>query len=425
MSEIPESGRRHGRATTRSLPGDRGKLGDLLSGKANGYGLIRLLMATSVVVSHSYPLGFGRLNMGLGRTGGQTDVGSMAVIGFFVLSGFMITASGRRLTIGRYAWHRALRIMPGLWVCLLVTAFAVAPWLYDWQHGTLSGFWTNPDGPLTYLRGTWNTSMSQGWDISGVMKTGQHRHTNYNNAFEGTLWSLRYEIACYVMVGVLAAGGVLRRARRTVPLLAAALWVLILMNLLDAKGWRGAPSEPTANWHLPLLGWLNSHWVVYLGFAFLVGAAFQLYKDKLPVNDLLALLCLGVMAASLVLGGFFVFGVPAFCYLAIWGGVRTPRWLHWVGRKNDYSYGIYIYGFMCQQVLVMHGFARHGLGVYILLSLAATFVCAWLSWHLVEGPALRLKHWTLPWFRRDGGNGITIPVQSTGPVAETAAAPVG
>ncbi len=372
---------------------NRGSLGAAMAGRSNGFGLIRLVLALAVVVSHSNPLGYGRLDPGTGWSGAQTNLGTLSVIGFFVISGFMITGSGLRLGIGRFAWHRALRLLPGLWVCLAVTAFLVAPVLYHHQHGSLAGFWSHPDGPLQYFAGMWNTSISNGFDIAGIMRTGVHQGTNYNAGFDGALWSLQYEIFCYVLVGLFALGGLLRRAPRTVALLAGALWVLILENLLDAPGLRGAPAEPTTLFDVPVLGPLSSHYIVYLGFVFLLGATMRLYRDRVPVNDLLALGCLVAAFGSMHYGAFFVVGCPAFAYLVMWLGVRLPKRLHRIGHTHDYSYGIYIYGFVVEQVLVMYHGTRWGQPAYLAMALVGTLVPAVLSCHLIEEPALKLKDW--------------------------------
>jgi peptidoglycan/LPS O-acetylase OafA/YrhL len=395
-----------------------------MSGRANGFGLIRLVLALSVVVSHSNPVGYGRPDVGSELFGNQVDLGKMAVVGFFAISGFMITGSGKRLSTGRYAWHRALRILPALWVCVALTAFVLAPVLYHGQHGSLAGFWTAKFGPFQYIEGMWNTSIGSGYDISGIMTMGVHRHTNFNGAFDGALWSLKYEIFCYVIVGVLAAGGVLARARKTVPLVTVGLWIMILMNLLDAKGWRGAPSEGTTAWNMPVLGWLSSHWVIYLGFVFLLGATFQLYKERVPVNDLLALSALAALACGLLLGGFFVIGYPAFAYLVIWAGVRMPKRLHWVGRQNDYSYGIYIYGFPVLQTLLMYHFTRYGHYAYVLAAIAITWALAWLSWHLVEDRAMSLRNWTsAPLLRRKAHAEAALARGAAAPAATAASGP--
>src|SRR5580658_74946 len=98
-------------------------LGDL-DLRNNSIGFLRFLFATMVIWSHAYGNGgFGydplaRLNPN-GATAGFLGVG-----GFFVLSGFLITRSYETVnSVGRFIWHRFLRIFPGFWVCLVVTAF--------------------------------------------------------------------------------------------------------------------------------------------------------------------------------------------------------------------------------------------------------------------------------------------------------------
>ncbi|WP_052707175.1 acyltransferase family protein [Streptomyces rubellomurinus] len=378
----------------RSLLRSRGTLAELFSGRANSFGLLRLLLASSVVVSHVYPLAWGHLDPLWEKSGQQTDIGKMAVIGFFVLSGFMITGSGRRSTIGRYSWHRALRILPGLWGSLVISTLVIMPLLYRWQHHTLNGFWNDPNGPKTYLLGTWNTSLTGGWDVSGVIHEGIRRGTNFDGSVNGALWSLKYEILCYIVVGLLAAGGVLLRARRFVPLAAVALWVLILNDWIEAPGWRGIPGDMGSGVNLPGLGSLSIHFIVHLGFVFLIGATFQLYRERIPINDALALASAVAFLATLRWGGVFVIGYPAFAYLLLWLAIRLPGPFQRIGRKRDYSYGIYIYGFTVEQALAMLGYAKYGKLGFLACALAGTVVLAALSWHLIESPVMKLKDWT-------------------------------
>ncbi|WP_432991002.1 acyltransferase family protein [Dactylosporangium sp. CA-233914] len=117
-----------------------GTLDTYYTGRDNGIGFIRLTLAGAVVVAHATSLGFGWEDLGRSLFRKQTNVGTLAVFGFFVLSGLLITRSAAHTPIGRFAWHRALRILPGLWMCLLVTAFVVAPAVALHERGTLAGF---------------------------------------------------------------------------------------------------------------------------------------------------------------------------------------------------------------------------------------------------------------------------------------------
>ncbi|MET9852906.1 acyltransferase [Streptomyces sp. NPDC006450] len=389
------------------LPGRRGTLGELYSPRANSFGVLRLVLASSVVLSHVWPIGWGPLDPLWTYSGAQTDVGKMAVVGFFVLSGFMITGSGARGTCGRYAWHRALRILPGLWGSLLVSALVVLPLLYAHLHGTTDGYWNHREGPVSYLQGTWNTSVSTHWDISGVLSEGKARGTNFDPGVNGALWSLKYEVFCYVMVGLLAASGALRRARRLVPLTAAVLGLLILRDWVTAPSPRGIPGDMRAAVQVPLLGSMSVHFLIHLCFVFLIGATFQLYRDRVPVHDGLALICAAVLGGTLVCGGVFVLGYPAFAYLLLWLAIRLPRPFRRIGRERDYSYGIYIYGFTVEQALALLGYARYGKPVFLLLAMAGTLLLAALSWHLVESQAMKLKNWTPRFVRGPGRRGST------------------
>ncbi|MFI9105575.1 acyltransferase family protein [Streptomyces fildesensis] len=369
----------------------RGTVAELFSGRNNSLGLLRLLLSVSVLVSHSLILGFGYKEPLARFSQGQTTLGTVAVFGFFVLSGILVTRSGSRLTIGRFIWHRALRLLPGLWACLLVTALLVAPFLFWRQHSNLTGFWDHPHGPLHYLHRNWGAG-SREYPISGVMETAKAHGLAYNTSFNGALWSLKLEIFCYLGVAVLVLTGSVLRSRRVVVAVALVLGWLVVADALKHPIRDGAPHAPHGgNLNLPLLGGLSMNWLVYLGLAFAIGALFELYKEHVPVSDPLAALAALVMLVSLHYGAFYALGVPAFAYLLLWLAIRLPRPFQRVGRKHDYSYGIYIYGFVVEQSLAALGGARWGFAAYLGLASAGTLVAAMLSWHLVEHPALGLK----------------------------------
>ncbi|MEV0134165.1 acyltransferase [Dactylosporangium sp. NPDC050688] len=377
-------------------PGRRlahGTLADLWNGRDNGIGAIRLGLAISVVLAHATSLGFGWEDLGQSLFQNQTNVGTLAVFGFFILSGLLITRSARHTTVGRFAWHRALRILPGLWVCLLVTAFVAAPVVALHQRDTLAGFWDGPKGPLQYVTGNWFTGVRQYGIQDLLADTPWGQEIGGNSVFNGALWSLVYETACYAAVAVLAVTAVLRRARWLVPVIAVILYGCILADQI--RGWtlEGPPAGHYGFIAPPLVGDVFAQWLIYLGALFLTGATIELYRDRVPIHDGLALACLVILAGSLLLGGFFVAGFPTLAYLLVWAAVRAPRRLRRVGAVNDYSYGIYIYGFLVQQLLATFGANRWGYLPYTALSLLITAVVAYASWHLVERRALALKDW--------------------------------
>jgi peptidoglycan/LPS O-acetylase OafA/YrhL len=100
------------------------KLGQAFDPRKNALNAWRLILAVGVIFWHSWPL--------TGHTIGYQPVvrllSEVWVDGFFTISGFLITASWmRRPRLKEYWTARGLRIFPGLWVCLVVTAFVIAP----------------------------------------------------------------------------------------------------------------------------------------------------------------------------------------------------------------------------------------------------------------------------------------------------------
>ena len=103
-------------------------LGDLASRRNNNFNLIRMLAATAVLVSHSYPLSQGStavepLSGWLGLS-----LGELAVITFFCVSGFFISLSRDRAPgLIDFVAARCLRIYPGLTLVLLLSVFLIGP----------------------------------------------------------------------------------------------------------------------------------------------------------------------------------------------------------------------------------------------------------------------------------------------------------
>ena len=380
--------------------------------RRNSIGFLRLMFASAVVVSHSRVLGFRELDPGESSTHHQTDLGKLAVFGFFVLSGYLISGSATRIGLGRYLWHRFLRIFPGLWVCLLLLAFVMAPLVCLHERGSLTGFWVHPGGPFDFVRANWWTGLRQ-------LAISDLRVNPIVGIFDGPLWSLAYEMLGYLAIAALAFSGVLTRARRLILVLVVAGWLYMVHYQTLTHSWTG-PHPAGVTITLPLLGALGTGNLVYLGFMFALGTAAQLYKERMSTHGALAAAALVVLLVSLRAGGFAVFGLPAFGYLVLWVAMRLRGPFQAVGRKRDYSYGLYIYAWPVQELLTMLNVPRWGLLVYTCLSLLGGLILAALSWHLVERPALRLKYWTPPdiraWRARqasviDPASGDHIPEQ--------------
>jgi peptidoglycan/LPS O-acetylase OafA/YrhL len=89
----------------------------------NSLNAMRLLLAVLVVVSHSWAIG----GFGAEPSLGGAHLGTWSVLGFFCISGYLITASRLGSSPTRFYRARALRILPAFVVCLVVIAAVLAP----------------------------------------------------------------------------------------------------------------------------------------------------------------------------------------------------------------------------------------------------------------------------------------------------------
>jgi peptidoglycan/LPS O-acetylase OafA/YrhL len=79
------------------------------------------------------------------------------------------------------------------------------------------------------------------------------------------------------------------------------------------------------------------------------------------------------------------------CYLALWLALNPRLPIIPAARFGDFSYGLYIYGWPVEEGVIWALGGRALWWQVLALALPAASALAFLSWHLVEGPALRLK----------------------------------
>jgi peptidoglycan/LPS O-acetylase OafA/YrhL len=113
-----------------------------------------------------------------------------------------------------------------------------------------------------------------------------------------------------------------------------------------------------------------------------------IWRPRLAIAWLVTILAVGGLWWSGVQEIAATLGLPVLVVLA--GTAATPV-LRRAGRFGDISYGLYIYAFPVQQTWVWLGGRGMSFAVGVLCCTAITVVLAWLSWRLVEQPALKLK----------------------------------
>lgn len=356
-------------------------LGDALRGHRNSLGLLRLVLASVVIFHHSFPLGGFGPDPLLALTHQQATLGSVAVAGFFAISGYLIAKSGMNADLLQFMWRRSLRIFPAFWGVLLFAALIVGPaiWLLD-GHSLAQYFSFGGGSPFSYLRANWDLSIGSYGIRDIFVDTTPYGQETHASVLNGSIWTLIYEWTCYLLIAVAVAFGVLVRAKVLVPIFTAVLLALQIVESVDPELFASA---------LPAIDPV----LVHLALTFMCGAVLAVYSKRVPFSDWLGALAGAVVLLTLAFGGFEVLGVAAAAYLVLYLGARLGGPLRAVGTKNDYSYGVYVYGFLVQQVLAYFGVYRWGYLPFSIIALVVTFGLAWLSWHAIEKRAMALKDW--------------------------------
>jgi len=312
---------------------------------------------------------------------------------FFFTSGFLISKSfERNSNLREYAWNRVLRIYPALIVCFVLSL--TATWL--------CGFFAGQEVPHGQF---------SAW-VLAQLTLGQFYNPPFISrppiwALNGSAWTITVELQFYVLVPLLYLWlGLARLPRRRSNLI---LGGLIAVFLLLRQVWPGTdpgfggalgPQIPAA---------LFVPWF----YMFLVGVLFQ--RNSAWLKSLLA--------------GRFVYVFIAYCALAVFaarhwqwslkdaphpvlfGGLAlvtfaaafsAPTLAQRLLRRNDVSYGLYIYNAPVINVLLLTGIlaGRVAEGV----ALGASLALGYASWVFIEKPALAFKRNPL-YSHRTAGSG--------------------
>ena len=327
----------------------------------NALNLFRLLFALTVLFVHSWS--FGRFTPHSSSFGPFTlhpsllsSAAGHAVDAFFIISGFLITASWlSRSSADSYLRARILRIWPAFTLAFLLsalfTALAAGP---DFFH---------------YLR----SIPKQSW-LTGIFTLDPfelERPLAFPNnpmphVVNGPLWTIRIEFAFYLAVALV---GSLNLFRFRSLILTFTLASIVLATWEEA--------------HVPF-AW--QRWARFASF-FSAGSLFYLYRHQIPRSLPLAIASLLIALAPLFFPISSFLTLPfAGSYLLFYLAFSAPPALCQFGSHIDLSYGTYLYGGILQQVYF--SLAPHpSPWLCFLFTLPACLALAALSWFLVEKPA--------------------------------------
>lgn len=346
-----------------------------VGGRDNNFNLLRVIAAAAVLVSHAYPISLGPgavepLSACLSMT-----LGGLGVISFFVISGFFISQSFENNSVLRFCMARLLRIYPGLLVVLLFTVLVIGPLF---TRLSIRDYLTDAN-TISYVPHNLSLKWLQ-YDLPGVFATNP-----YPAAINGSLWSLFYEVACYGIVVAVGALGISRRR----------WWFCAFLSIYASAYFGSKLFSPVHNYLLEHTAFMALHGLTW---PFVLGMAAYHFRQFL-VTPLHLFMCAGAGCVALLSyrSPFFLDAFVLFWSLLIfYVGYLSFKPLKMYNRCGDYSYGVYIYAFPCEQI----GAALWpGISPVVLMavSLPATLAFAVLSWHFIERRALAFRANAAAW----------------------------
>ncbi|WP_329742702.1 acyltransferase [Dyella sp. A6] len=283
----------------------------------NNFDALRLIGAFLVLVSHQFALS-GRWEP---RVVGDHSLGNLGVLIFFSISGYLVTSSWLSdPNILRFTARRTLRMAPALCVSMPLTWTVIAAF-------GLTGFPNNP------------------WHLTN-----------------GSLWTIKYEVACYALL--LVAGVATRRSS-----------IVLTASIFCYFVFSGLQSGETI--------------LAYFGLFFAAGSLLRAYPYLRKPLPSLVFLVLGyalIRIDQTKLGlAFVVSPLTVAVGLRSWPGLRN------ISKIGDLSYGIYIYAWPVQQIGVALIGRQTPYLELLSITVPVTLALATASWHLIEKKALRFK----------------------------------
>ena len=354
---------------------------DEQKGYGQGFDFMRIFLATAIIAWHTASL-TGHLEMA--RASAFWFFEYALVPMFFVLSGFLVAGSGMRLSTKNFVLNRAARIVPALFADIVFAALLIGP-LVTTLPANL--YFTGP----TFFTYFLNIAGWVHYSLPGVFAS------NPSPAVNGALWTVPYEIGCYVIFAGLMISGAIKRPR--LVLLLTYLLLVIAVPLSVMTSLRVNPASSFVEWAAQELFLQRGS---LLWPAFLIGIVLYQLRYHVPFSKMAAG---GIVGAAILVSttgdstqlfdnpAVHVIALPLLAYLTVVIGLspmpRLPGF-----ESGDYSYGLYLYHVPFIQLLI-HYFPQAWTGdrwwTLFFASFPLALTAAVVSWHLIEYPVLKLR----------------------------------
>jgi peptidoglycan/LPS O-acetylase OafA/YrhL len=355
--------------------------------RKNNLDLTRFLLAVSVMFTHAFTIyENGKSEPLKPFFNGHFTIGIFAVNFFFIISGFLVLQSWKYSKgVIDFLIKRILRIYPAFIVVCILSAFVFCP----------VGIGNNTD---PFLHWKAYVSLIQYYKffysvffLSSPELPATFTSSPYTQDINTSLWTIWYEFVCYL---ILVSMGVLK-VFKVRFLLLVLFFLSIIFYILDFT----SNYQEIMNHRVSIISEYAIERIHNLGrfmMFFLGGACFYFYRAYIPKSRWLLLLSLMVLIlnfqllkqieiAQVIFGSYLLF------YFAFSKKITAYKF----AKHGDFSYGIYLYGWPVQQLVMIYFGDKLSLTGTLVCSLLIVIPLAVLSWHLIEKQFLKLKHITL------------------------------
>ena len=364
-------------------------------GFAQGFDFLRIFLATSIIGWHTAKLS-GHVEMARASVFWFSEY--MLVPMFFALSGFLVAGSSMRLSTKNFLLNRAARILPALAADIVFAALLIGPLVTTlpakqyFSDATFFTYFLNVTGWMQYF-------------LPGVFENNPLPEVN------GALWTVPFEIGCYVLLAGLMTSGAIKHPRLVLLITYAVLMVGIPL--------RFATSHLVSD-HVSLLENLAMNLFLFKGAllwpSFLIGIVLYQLRYYVPFSKSIAigLVCVAILVSAfgdsnlLLSPAVHAIILPLLGYLTVTIGLSPMPRLPGFG-TGDYSYGLYLYHTPFLQLLI-HYFPEALAGdlwwMLFFVGFPLSLTAAVISWHVLEYPVLKLRNSFVIKHRPEGGLGF-------------------
>ena len=341
--------------------------------KDNSYDELRFLLALMVLYVHSYALLYGEkiADPFTKIANFQVGLGSLSVYGFFVLSGFfMIQSLESNNSIKIYFKNRVLRIIPAFWMSLLLSSFVIVPLLAN-------VFDVKSALDFTVKSGFFH-AFGYAWTINGAFP-----FNPIVDGINGSMWTLKHEIGLYMLLPLFVY--LTHNSRRLLLIMFSIFFILSVANITTKFTLFNIPC---------CMAWIFSineyPSFIYFSTYFFAGVIFYKYRENIIVSKRIWLILLIFFLLAIFFGNLKIISLFTLPYLILVAGATIKK--RFFSSKGDYSYGMYIYAFPIQQVVVHLYKNELNVWSFFALSSCITLCISIVSWHYFEKRILKLKN---------------------------------